>query len=317
MGDLKHKKLVVDGGSLVEQKSINNQENWSTEFYQYKSPDEVSQSDWVGEFNRKHSDLSDGDWVNQFTKQHSNHTADDWPAVFDNLKIDDTNTFEDVWKNPNFDENIVNSFNSIKDPRASDYEFIPNNIYLEYPISALKELNFESVTNSILVSEAILQKNPTDFIEWYELGKRQQENENEYSAIIALRKCIELDPQNLDARLLLSVSYTNENYVHEAYQLFEEWIAINPMYKSNPEQSVNAALMHRHDNIVDLYLQAAMSRPGSDFDPQVQIALGILYNIGMEYEKAQDCFRAALSGLPNDFQVNYILISYGTNLGPL
>ncbi len=51
-----------------------------------------------------------------------------------------------------------------------------------------------------------------------------------------------------------------------------------------------------------MYLEAARMRP-HDPDPEVQTALGLLYNLSYEYEKAVDCFKAALTKRPSDYRL--------------
>ena len=47
--------------------------------------------------------------------------------------------------------------------------------------------------------------------------------------------------------------------------------------------------------ITDLFVQAALLNPRENLDPDVQVGLGILYNVSEEYNKAVDCFQTALS----------------------
>ena len=56
------------------------------------------------------------------------------------------------------------------------------------------------------------------------------QNEQDPSAIAALRRCVQLSPLNAAAWLALATSYTNESYQTPACEALKEWIRSSKPY---------------------------------------------------------------------------------------
>jgi len=143
-----------------------------------------------------------------------------------------------------------------------------------------------------------------DFAEaWVALGQAQAQNEKESPAIRALEYAIKLDPGNLEALMGLAVSYTNEGYDTLAYRTLERWVASKyPQLGVTPrgmeaEEDMGFTDRHMlHEKVTGYFLEAAQLNPeGGDVDVDVQVGLGVLFYGSEDYDKAVDCFTAALN----------------------
>lgn len=164
-----------------------------------------------------------------------------------------------------------------------------------------------------------MQRDRTNAHAWFELGVKQQENEREAKAILALKRALSLDPTHLPSWLALAISHTNENDRNATDDAIEQWVRRNEKYKEvvsdfferveklNGGSLDSLSYLRRHAELVDCLMGMVRAGGGEsgEVDADVQIALAVLLNTSEDYEKAQDCFSAALAVRPD---VSYLQI---------
>ncbi|OZJ06289.1 hypothetical protein BZG36_00805 [Bifiguratus adelaidae] len=279
--------------------------DWATEFQSAVSKDSVHDHDWVTDFARdmgltdryemgKGDELND--WVSQY-RQNIEHLRTAQDTEWDSMQKD--------WEKYSPDKGLGYRADA---PEYATYQFTSDNPFLNMTPAQLDKTLQSAQENmhlaeSILALEAKLQLDPQDATSWFSLGVKQQENERDGAAIAALRRSLELDSSLNDAWLSLAVSYVNENCRADAYDALHAWIIHHPIYSSLPatkgKQTVSSA--DRHQHITNFFLEAARSQSADNMDPDVQVGLGVLFNVSEEYDKAIDCFRAALESRPTDY----------------
>ncbi|KAJ5511112.1 Peroxisomal targeting signal 1 receptor [Penicillium expansum] len=203
-------------------------------------------------------------------------------AEEDNFEVTDNVHVGDLGDWDGFD-----SLNSrFRDPQLGDYMFEEDNVYqaVNNPFEEGMKIMRDGGNLSLaaLAFEAAVQKDPQHVHAWTMLGSAQAQNEKELPAIRALEQALKVDPGNLDALMGLAVSYTNEGYDSTAYRTLERWLS------------------HKYPTIIDPKENYSSKQPssppsGAQMDPDVQVGLGVLFYCAEEYEKAVDCFSAALA----------------------
>jgi peroxin-5 len=201
-----------------------------------------------------------------------------------------------------------NSFD--RDPTLGDYMFESQNPFLDQAdpsISAFEHgvqilADHGNLSLAALAFEAAIQQDPKHVEAWTLLGSAQAQNEKESPAIRAMERALLLDPNNLEALMGLAVSYTNEGYDSTAYRTLERWLSVKypqihpPDQVSEPSSLGFADRSHLHERVTELFIRAAQLSPsGQTMDPDVQVGLGVLFYGDEDFDKAVDCFTAALA----------------------
>ncbi|CAK7222408.1 Peroxisomal membrane signal receptor PTS1 [Sporothrix eucalyptigena] len=218
----------------------------------------------------------------------------DWKDVSENFQ----NTWGDDW------EPLGNRMGL--DPRIDPYQFEEENLFKDHsnPFEEGVRIMNENGNLSLaaLAFEAACQREPERVEAWVYLGSAQAQNEKETAAIRALEHALKLDPTNLPGLMALAVSYTNEGYDTTAYRTLERWLSAKYPQVLPPAELSNAAEIgftdrqQLHERITEKFIQAAQLSPdGEHMDPDVQVGLGVLFYGGEDFDKAVDCFHAALA----------------------
>ncbi|CAG9114708.1 unnamed protein product [Plutella xylostella] len=186
-----------------------------------------------------------------------------------------------------------------------EYTFTEGNVMLENK-SALElgkeKLKMGDIPGAVLCFEAAAQQQPELAEAWFLLGSTQAENEQDPLAIAALKKSLQIDPTQLEAYITLAAAYTNENLPKYAFRSLLDWLKASPKYSDMIPQDVDISKLDNkalETHVKNLYLKAAQMNP-TEIDPNVQNALGVVFNISQEYDKAVDCFKTALMVASHD-----------------
>jgi peroxin-5 len=202
-------------------------------------------------------------------------------------------------------QGLGGDWSRLGDPLVENYLFEEDNLFNEdrnafdEGVRIMREGG--NLSLAALAFEAAVQQNPEHVDAWVYLGTAQAQNEKESAAIRALTEARRLDPNNLDALMGLAISYTNEGYDSTAYRILETWLSVKYPQVLAPTKLTQIAEVGftekhlLHEKVTDHFIRAAQLSPhGMAMDPDVQVGLGVLFYGAEEYDKAVDCFQAAL-----------------------
>ncbi|RCI12827.1 hypothetical protein L249_0394 [Ophiocordyceps polyrhachis-furcata BCC 54312] len=226
--------------------------------------------------------------------------------------------FESIWKGIQAEtaaedgaDDMLQDFNGLgdwgrfSDPAVEKYLFEEENMFrkehnaFEQGVRVMKDGG--NLSLAALAFEAAVQQDPDHVEAWVWLGQAQAQNEKETAAIRAMEEALKLDGDNLKALMGLAVSYTNEGYDSTAYRTLERWLSVkypNILAAKDLHPRSEMGFSDRqllHEKVTGLFIKAAQLSPdGERMDPDVQVGLGVLFYGAEEYDKAVDCFQAAL-----------------------
>lgn len=101
----------------------------------------------------------------------------------------------------------------------------------------------------------------------------------------------------------LAISFTNESYDRASHTMLLRWFRSRFPDVRVPDETAQAVKSSMawatHEKITELFLGVARQQHTENkMDDELQIGLGVLFYTAGEYNRAQDCFAAALTVRP-------------------
>lgn len=264
----------------------------------------------------------------EFNKQFWDRLQDEWKKISDRLDeqspwLSEFSEYYDPYKVRlsitlssncqfvNCDMQIIEE----KNPIFQEYTFDEENPMLNVENAFEKGKAFlerGDIPSAVLCFEAAVRQDENNAEIWELLGTSQAENEKDPNAIAALKKSLELNPHNRNVLMALAISYTNESLQNQALRMLIDWLRSNEKYQNlvpahltqDPIAMMTSSLINGPElaDVQDLFIQAVQQSP-NDIDAEIQEALGVLFNLSSDYEKAADCFKAALQVNPHSAKI--------------
>ncbi|EJT97401.1 TPR-like protein [Dacryopinax primogenitus] len=204
-------------------------------------------------------------------------------------------------------------------PDFGEYEFERENPYLTLHLSeslptllqqALASSDPSALTRSALILEAMLQLDKTQtpqFQLWYTLGQVLVRDERDDKGIKALVRAVKDSAGHQDANsaiLELAIAYVNQSYDMACFFTLLQFAHSRHSNKADiPDLGMirGRAIWSVRDAVKDIFISLAREQHAENIvDPDVQVGLGVLLYSEAEYDRAAECFQAALSINPQN-----------------
>lgn len=217
----------------------------------------------------------------------------------------DTSNLEAMWEKALKDAQVTDPFEDVWDDvqQSNEYVYKADNPFQGQTENFQRGVEFFQsghLDDAILAFEAEVQQHPENSEAWRMLGECHAENDEDKSAIICLERAVEEDPYNLSALLALGVSHVNELNPQGAIKSLKAWVQHNPKFHGLEIQLDEYSDGSMMDEVMQLMLQACAHDPA---DTDVQVVLGVLYNVSKDYDAAVASFRSAAEARPSEYSL--------------
>jgi peroxin-5 len=252
---------------------------------------------WEAEFNQlMNAQRDDGEWDSSMRRAWEEGVVDLDDSFTHNMKFDHEGL-------PIVDPYVFEQNNKYLDPSSST----------QSPLALAKQMLEQnaSLSEIALLLEAAIQKGDLGeggYEAWILLGETRNMDEREEAGMKALTEGVRLAEEAGVAsagKLSLAISYTNESLDRASHTMLMRWLQARfPDVPIPPEaqNSLTRSSWHSHNVVTEAFLTVARTQHAQGvIDPDVQLALGVLFYTNGAYDRAKDCFEAALSVRPTDY----------------
>ncbi|KAI9061756.1 TPR-like protein [Trametes sanguinea] len=168
-----------------------------------------------------------------------------------------------------------------------------------------------SLSEAALLLEAAIQRGDLGeggYEAWILLGETRSMDERDDAAMRALMEGVkraEAAGATGAGMLSLAITFTNESLEKASHTMLLRWLNAHVPDANIPEEawkSLQNSSWHSQEQVTEAFLKVAREQYSrGEIDPDVQIGLGVLFYTSSDYDRAKDCFEAALSIRPNDY----------------